>query len=137
LAIIFELSLFKEAFYLSTGKKKTMAHLPIDPEDAFQIKQLNEGALYPFLHRGKRLVATRVGEKLLAFERRCPHENADLAHGKVEDCHIICPRHHFRFSLLSGRQEPVGLFLNTYPIEEKENELGIYYLDSFWKRWFG
>lgn len=114
-----------------------MAHMPIDPEDAFQIKQLNEGALYPFLHRGKRLVATRSGDKLLAFERRCPHENADLAQGKIEGCHVVCPRHHFRFSLKDGRQEPVGLFLKTYPIEEKTEGLHVLFPDTFWSRWFG
>lgn len=114
-----------------------MSFETISPEDVYLIRELGEYELCAFELKGKRLVATRLGDKLLAFERRCPHENADLAHGKVEDCHIICPRHHFRFSLLSGRQEPIGLFLNTYPIEEKENELGIHFPDSFWTRWFG
>lgn len=49
------------------------------------------------------LVIVREKGKLRAFERACPHEQADLAHGRCVDGKLFCPRHFAWFYLQDGR----------------------------------
>ncbi|KAJ3132375.1 hypothetical protein HK100_005391, partial [Physocladia obscura] len=49
-------------------------------------------------------VLVRRGEALFCIEAVCPHSGGPLANGLVEDIEdvLVCPWHHFRFSLRSG-----------------------------------
>ena len=46
-----------------------------------------------------------VGD-IYAFERACPHEQADLRMGRVVDGRLFCPRHLASFSLRDGKISP-------------------------------
>jgi nitrite reductase/ring-hydroxylating ferredoxin subunit len=35
-------------------------------------------------------------------QRYCPHGGSDLSEAEVEDGHVVCPGHHWRFSLATG-----------------------------------
>lgn len=45
----------------------------------------------------------RVAGRLHAFERRCPHQGADLALGYVREGRVYCPWHNYWFDPASGR----------------------------------
>jgi 3-phenylpropionate/trans-cinnamate dioxygenase ferredoxin component len=39
------------------------------------------------------LLLVRDGERIIACERVCPHEQADLSLGHLKDGRLFCPRH--------------------------------------------
>ena len=53
---------------------------------------------------GIELCIANVGGKLYAIRDRCGHENASLARGKLEGTVVICPMHHARFDIVTGRK---------------------------------
>lgn len=67
-----------------------------------------------------------VGDHLIAFQGKCPHAGADLSRGFVDkECNVVCPLHHYRFSLASGRNvSGEGYFLKRYPV--RINDEGVF-----------
>lgn len=55
---------------------------------------LAERALGPF---------TDVGGRLVATEFNCRHQNADLSPGERDGDVVTCPRHGWRYDLVTGR----------------------------------
>ncbi len=51
---------------------------------------------------GVGMLIIQDGEKVVACERVCPHEQADLSRGNVTDGRIHCPHHRASFSLTTG-----------------------------------
>jgi 3-phenylpropionate/trans-cinnamate dioxygenase ferredoxin subunit len=49
------------------------------------------------------LVIMQDAEEIYAFERACPHEQADLSLGRVVAGRLFCPRHLASFSLVDGK----------------------------------
>ncbi len=45
----------------------------------------------------------RDGDLICALDDSCPHEEASLADGWIEDGAVECPQHQSRFDLRSGR----------------------------------
>ncbi|WP_313899106.1 Rieske (2Fe-2S) protein [Methylobacterium sp. E-041] len=56
----------------------------------------------PILVGGQHLILMRDGARLVAAERACPHEGADLSLGRCAAGRIHCPRHQASFDLTSG-----------------------------------
>jgi 3-phenylpropionate/trans-cinnamate dioxygenase ferredoxin subunit len=51
---------------------------------------------------GTDLILVRDGDRIHAFERACPHEQADLSRGHVAGGRLFCPRHQASFDLRDG-----------------------------------
>jgi 3-phenylpropionate/trans-cinnamate dioxygenase ferredoxin subunit len=49
------------------------------------------------------LLLARDGERIIACERACPHEQADLGRGRIKGGRLICPRHLASFDLRDGQ----------------------------------
>ena len=49
------------------------------------------------------IIIFRVGERLRAIQRWCPHEEADLAAGRLMGDMIKCPNHGFIYRLSDGK----------------------------------
>jgi len=49
------------------------------------------------------LLLVRDGERIIACERICPHEQADLSLGHLKDGRLFCPRHLASFDLDGGQ----------------------------------
>jgi 3-phenylpropionate/trans-cinnamate dioxygenase ferredoxin subunit len=49
------------------------------------------------------LLLVRDGERIIACERACPHEQADLSFGRIADGRLFCPRHIASFDLDDGQ----------------------------------
>jgi nitrite reductase/ring-hydroxylating ferredoxin subunit len=54
---------------------------------------------------GNHFCVVRVRDRIYAFESLCPHLKEPLSNGKINHLdEIICPLHHFRFSLKTGSE---------------------------------
>jgi nitrite reductase/ring-hydroxylating ferredoxin subunit len=66
------------------------------------------------------LLLVQVAGRIVATERACPHEGADLALGRCSAGRLFCPRHFASFSLLDGGVSPGwsfrGLRINTVEV---------------------
>lgn len=73
------------------------------------------------------LLLVRDGDRVFACERACPHEQADLALGRVADGRLFCPRHYASFDLHGGHisagwpSKP----LRRYPVMIKDGQVWI------------
>jgi len=72
---------------------------------------------------GKELcVALHKGE-LYGCIAKCPHAGGDLTQGYIDASgNIVCPLHHYKFSLKSGKNVTgEGYFLKTFGVEEMKD----------------
>jgi nitrite reductase (NADH) small subunit len=61
-----------------------------------------------------------------AFDGKCPHRGAPLAEGEIQGELLVCPLHHFKFNLKTGRcMMPRHLKLRGFPVREEEGQLRI------------
>ncbi|MBX9932366.1 MAG: Rieske 2Fe-2S domain-containing protein [Methylobacterium sp.] len=63
---------------------------------------LGDRDLMPIVVGRKPLILLRDGDRILAVERACPHEGADLTLGRCTDGRLFCPRHLASFDLRDG-----------------------------------
>ena len=74
---------------------------------------------------GLELIVIREGDRLFAAERACPHEGADLLHGRCTRTKLYCPRHLAWFDLESGAVSGGWSFrpLDIYPVRVVGDEI--------------
>lgn len=61
-----------------------------------------------------------------AFDERCPHRGAALGQGTMSGELIVCPLHHFKFSLKTGRCiMPRHLRLRSFAVTREGDQLRI------------
>jgi 3-phenylpropionate/trans-cinnamate dioxygenase ferredoxin subunit len=67
----------------------------------------------------------RVGETLYALEAICPHAEAYLAEGFVDEDRIECPLHQAQFHIPTGKclGAPADRDLATYPVKIEGNDV--------------
>jgi len=58
-----------------------------------------------------------------AFEGRCPHLGALLGEGEIEDGHLVCRNHRWRFDIASGQRTGGPECLVSCPIAERNGAL--------------
>ncbi|HKU47929.1 MAG TPA: Rieske 2Fe-2S domain-containing protein [Burkholderiales bacterium] len=72
------------------------------------------------------LAVCRLEGAYHAFDARCPHRGAMLVDGELAGELIVCPLHHFKFNLKTGRcVMPKHLKLRSFPVREEAGELKI------------
>lgn len=81
-------------------------------EDGFSTVQVNDKTICIAMFNGK----------LLACQDKCPHAGGTLSEGYLDSLgNIVCPNHHYKFSLTTGRNVTgEGYFLKIYVIEERD-----------------
>lgn len=72
-----------------------------------------------------RAVAARVGDRVVAFENRCLHQESSLAGGMIRDSILVCPLHFWRYRLPDGIHVGGEGKLPTYPTEIVDDEVWI------------
>lgn len=75
---------------------------------------------------GKTITIGIHGSEVFACTQKCPHAGGILAEGYIDALgHIVCPLHHYKFSLQNGRNvSGEGYKLKTFPVEIRSD--GIY-----------
>lgn len=75
---------------------------------------------------GFTLVLCQLDGNYYAFEGKCPHRGAPLAEGELAGELIICPLHHFKFNLKTGRcVMPRHLKLRSFAVSRDGDQLAI------------
>jgi 3-phenylpropionate/trans-cinnamate dioxygenase ferredoxin subunit len=83
---------------------------------------------------GKRICLAFDGENYFALDDRCPHAGARFgAGGWCHEGELVCPVHRYRFNLQTGRGTQ-GDYVNTYPVEKRED--GVYVGLEEKKKWW-
>ncbi len=67
---------------------------------------------------GTQLVLAHAPEGLFACQAMCPHEMANLSHGRLEGGRLVCPRHLASFALADGAVSAGWMIpkLQVYPV---------------------
>jgi 3-phenylpropionate/trans-cinnamate dioxygenase ferredoxin subunit len=61
-----------------------------------------DAPILPVRAGDRQLLVIRDGDRIVACERACPHEQADLALGRCAHGRLFCPRHYASFDLRDG-----------------------------------
>jgi 3-phenylpropionate/trans-cinnamate dioxygenase ferredoxin component len=70
---------------------------------AARFSELREGALSKVTVTGTDLLLARVHGHVYATELLCPHLQADLSEGTLNDTILTCPLHNSQFDVRDGR----------------------------------
>lgn len=86
---------------------------------------------------GKKLCLVRHQSELHVLENNCPHAGGILSGGWCKNGNIVCPLHRYEYNLETGK----GLagqndYIDTYPIEQREDGFYVGLKEGFWKRLF-
>lgn len=74
--------------------------IPGDGNTRFALSSLEENSLRPI---NDSVCVARIGsDRVVAFNRRCPHDGADFAVGSIHEGRIVCPWHNLPFSPDTG-----------------------------------
>ena len=75
---------------------------------------------------GQDLLIIRRGDRYIAMDRWCPHQQADLAEGRIVGNALKCPLHGFMFSLVHGRGlNCPGFDVRMHDVEVEHDRLRI------------
>jgi nitrite reductase/ring-hydroxylating ferredoxin subunit len=86
---------------------------------------------------GKKLCLVRTEGKFYAVENSCPHAGGILSGGWCKNGNIVCPIHRWEYNLVNGRgAQGQGDYVNTYPVELREDGIYIGFKTGFWKSLF-
>ena len=77
-----------------------------------------DAPILPVRAGDRQLLIIRDGDRIVACERACPHEQADLALGRCAHGRLLCPRHYASFDLRNGTVSAGWIVrpLRLYPV---------------------
>ncbi|GEM_PF-477484 len=89
--------------------------------------ELEEGKGRPYELDGHRIALVRHEGIVYAIDDLCPHADASLAFGPVENGCIACPWHYAEFRLSTGEalSGPTPRGIRTYAVEESDGQVSI------------
>lgn len=67
------------------------------------LADLPEGKMHEGYAGEDPVLLVRFGNRVLAFQGRCPHEGGVLADGELQADRVVCPLHGATFELPAGR----------------------------------
>jgi len=90
-------------------------------------EELEEGKGRPYQLEGHRIALVRHEGVVYALDDLCPHADASIAFGPVENGCIACPWHYAEFDLRTGEvlSGPSPRGIRTYPVRESGGEVEI------------
>lgn len=90
-------------------------------------EELIEGRGRPFSLDGYRIALVRHQGTVYALDDLCPHADASIAFGPVENGCIACPWHYAEFDLKTGAvlSGPATQGIRTYPVREIDGRVEI------------
>lgn len=92
------------------------------PTLRFRLDDVPDGGMRRFEVDGRKVLVTRDGEEVRAFDAICPHAGADLGKGVRCGARVVCPWHHGTFDASDGHLiEPPPLHgLTRFAVREEE-----------------
>lgn len=104
---------------MTTDSKKWIAILPISALDDEEAQCVDV--------EGNKIAIYKTDGCYYATDDRCPHGNASLSEGWLEDGKIECPLHQSEFDLKTGKvlSPPCKVDVPVYPVEVRDDTLFI------------
>ena len=101
-------ALMQPSYVRSFGERVAQKLRPTKPErielasaSSGDLREMRIGEIRP---TDRKTCVARLGEdEFVTFDRRCPHQGADLAMGHVTDGRIVCPWHNLPFDPATGQ----------------------------------
>ncbi len=91
-----------------------------------KVTELPESEGKRFIVNGEDIAVFKVGEKIHAIGNICPHQHAAAIYtGFIEDGHVYCPIHGWRFDLETGQKDSGNRGLKIYPVEIKNGHVWV------------
>jgi nitrite reductase (NADH) small subunit len=91
-----------------------------------RVEDVPEGRALPVEVEGLRLAIFHDGGRFHAVWGRCPHANGPMGRGWVEEGEAVCPLHHWRFNLETGRCTTVrGYSLSRFRCEVRDGHVWV------------
>ena len=91
-----------------------------------KVTDVREGRGLPVEVEGLRVAILNDGGTFHALLGRCPHANGSLGHGWIEEGEVVCPLHHWRFKLASGRCSTIrGESVHRFDCEVRGDEVWV------------
>lgn len=94
-------------------------------EKVIVLDELNQKQRTVFKKGPKQIAIFKVGENIYAIDNRCPHQGYPLLEGSIEESHVTCHWHHWKFDLNSGRCLTGGDDVRNYKTKVEENAVWI------------
>lgn len=90
-------------------------------------EELEEGKGRPYKIEGHAIALVRYGGVVYALQDICPHADAPIALGPVENGCIACPWHYAEFDLKTGAvlSGPATEGVPVYPVREEEGIVSV------------
>lgn len=113
--------------YANAGKWKEETHHIENGVIRMKKPQLKEGQMLLLHADGRRIVLGKSGERLVAFDDRCPHRGGSLAAGSLICGTVQCPWHGSQFSVESGalKAGPAKESLQTFAVTEEQDHITV------------
>ncbi len=82
------------------------------------LAEVGEGSVHAVrVNEGLTLALCQLEGRYHAVEDKCPHRGGKLSEGELTGGLLVCPLHHFKFSLKDGRcLMPRHLVLRRFPV---------------------
>lgn len=92
-----------------------------------RVDALTDAQIIPVQAGNRQLLIVKDGDHIVACERACPHEQADLALGRCSGGKLYCPRHFAWFDLNNGTVSGgwVTRPLRLYPVIVNGQEIAV------------
>ena len=88
------------------------------------VEDVPDGGCLAVEHAGRGLVLIRTGDRVRAFENRCPHAGAPLSEGFVEQGRITCAWHGWSFDLDTGLStDELGLAVPRHDVRIEDGQV--------------
>ena len=87
---------------------------------------------------GKKLCLVKHQDEYFVVQNYCPHAGGVLSGGWCKNGYLICPIHRWEYNLHTGRgAEGQGDYINTYPVEIRDDGIYVGIKESWISRLFG
>ncbi len=99
--------------------------------------EVEAGKSKEFEISGKKILVSNIDGRFYAIDALCSHMGGDLGKGKIEGNDVICPKHHAKFDVTTGKVDKnINGFvkaitrkdakdLSSYEVKEEEGKLSI------------
>jgi len=99
--------------------------------------EVGTGKSKEFEISGKKILVSNMDGKFYAIDALCSHMGGELGKGKIEGKDVICPKHHAKFDVTTGKVDKnINGFvkaitrkdakdLSSYEVKEEEGKLSI------------
>jgi nitrite reductase/ring-hydroxylating ferredoxin subunit len=74
---------------------------------------------------GVPMILYRVRDRIVAAQRRCPHQGNDLVDGLLSGGSLLCPAHGWRFDAATGAHDGSSVCLVTYPVRVVDGDIEV------------